>query len=155
MERLRESLTPHTKPIPRVEGEPPKVATARPHWSAVYVGLPYVRDVFDCAGLVERVLTEVFGRGVNLPKERAAQVVGLSTQIMRHQAEFARRVDAPVEGDGVLMVGRGRVNHIGVYCALEEAYVLHNMRNAGQVCLHRVRDLPRYGLVVEGYYRWI
>jgi hypothetical protein len=128
---------------------------AAPHWSAAYVGLPYVRGEFDCAALVERVLREVFGREIHLPKERAADVLGLSGQIAAHRAEFARRIDAPGEGDGVLMVGRGRVNHIGIWCFIDESYVLHNMRNAGQVCLHRVRDLSRYGLFVEGYYRWI
>lgn len=126
-----------------------------PHWSAAYVGLPYERDAFDCAGLVERVLREVFGREIALPKDRAPDVPGLSMQIAERRSEFARRIDSPTDGDGVLMVGRGRVNHIGIYCRIDEGYVLHNMRNAGQVCLHRVRELDRYALFVEGYYRWI
>ena len=138
----------------RLRGNDGKTEPVAPHWSAGYVGLPYVRGEFDCAGLVERVLTEVFGRQVSLPKERAAHVVGLSVQIAEHRSEFARRIDSPSEGDGVLMVGRGRINHIGVFCRIDESYVLHNMRNAGQVCLHRVRDLERYGLFIEGYYRW-
>lgn len=142
---------------PRGEGAAPteKIVVPAPHWSAAYVGLPYMKDQFDCAGLVERVLREVFARELALPKERAADVAGLSVQIAAHRREFARRCDSPAEGDGVLMIGRGRVNHIGLWCFIDESYVLHNMRNAGQVCLHRVRELDRYGLFVEGYYRWI
>jgi hypothetical protein len=125
------------------------------HWSQVYVGLPYVRDTFDCAVLVERVLREVFGRDVELPKERSADVHGLSAIIRRRRADVAQPVDDPREGDAVLMIGRGRLNHVGVYCLIAgEPWVLHNMRAAGQVCLHRMRELPAYGLRVEGFYRW-
>lgn len=146
----RESINaPSPPPSPEGRG-------GKPHWSAAYVGLPYVKDEFDCAGLVERVLSEVFGWELNLPKERADDLAGLSAQILSVQKDFALPVDPPAEGDGVLMVGRGRINHVGVFCEIGgEGYVLHNMRNAGQVCLHRVRELDRYGLRVEGFYRWI
>ena len=151
MDASRELLTPAPQPSP-ASGRGGDV----PHWSAGYVGLPYVKDEFDCAGLVERVLSEVFGWELNLPKERAADLAGLSAQILDSQKDFALPVDPPLEGDGVLMVGRGRINHVGVYCEIGgEGWVLHNMRRAGQVCLHRVREIDRYGLSVEGYYRWI
>lgn len=131
-----------------------------PGWSARYIGLPYQPGRFDCAHLVEKVQTEVFGRRVDLPKERPAS---------QRSAEFAALVQetapalaarlpdgqAPLEGDAALMIGAGRLNHVGV--AVFEAgewWVLHAFINARAVVLHRVRDLARNGLKLEGWYRW-
>lgn len=129
------------------------------HWSAHYVGQPYEPGSHDCAALAARVQREVFGRDITLPMPRAQGLRGQSQQILAHQADYARRVitpdEQPEEGDAVLMRGRGRLNHIGVYCLIDGAgYVLHAMRDAGSVCLHRLRDLPSLGLPVEGFYRW-
>lgn len=125
------------------------------HWSAQYVGLPYVPDEHDCAALAERVQREVFGRDVHLPKERADGLRGLTQQIEALKLDYAERTETPVDGDAVLMVGRGRLDHIGVYCLIGgQPYVLHAMRRVGSVCLHRIRELHELGLTVEGYYRW-
>lgn len=125
------------------------------HWAENYVGMPYIEGESDCASLVERVTLNVFGRNLQLPKVRAPSVWGLSSQINQAVEDFAVRTQAPADGDGVLMFARGRLSHVGVYCRIGgEAYVLHALRNAGQVMLHRIRDLPSLGLALEGYYRW-
>lgn len=124
------------------------------HWAERYVGHPYAQD--DCAQLAARVNREVFGREIRLPVERAAGLRGLTRQIEDLKAEVAARTDAPSEGDAVLMVSRGRLEHIGVYCEIGGApYVLHALRNAGHACLHRLCDLDKIGLTLEGCYRWI
>lgn len=128
------------------------------HWTAGYVGLPYVPLAFDCAHLVERVMREQFGRTICLPaarphENRSAQ---LQQMIDAHAPHLAERIDAPAEGHPVLMVGAGRLNHVGLAAAMVgEWWVLHNFIRARQVVLHRVRELPRWGLSVEGYYRWL
>jgi len=125
------------------------------HWAEHYVGEPYIEGGNDCAALAARVQQEVFGRRIALPVERMSDYRGWSRQIEMHRDDYADPVDAPAEGDAVLMVGRGRLNHIGTYCELNGApCVLHAMKSAGQVVLHPIRDLGRYGLEVEGYYRW-
>lgn len=126
-----------------------------PHWSQRYVGRPYAAGVYDCAALVEAVQREEFNRALSLPAERPAGWRSLSALIELQKANFAAPTTSPVDGDGVLMVGRGYLNHLGVYCVIGgRPWVLHNMKRAGAVVLHRARELERYGLRIEGYYRW-
>ena len=123
------------------------------HWSAQYVGLTY--DQADCAQLCVKVQKEVFNKDINLPTDRAGGLRGISQQITDLQADFAEPVPLPEEGDAVLMVGRGRLNHVGVCTFINnQLWVLHAMKNVGQTVLHRVPTLEGLGLVVEGYYRW-
>ncbi len=130
------------------------------HWTRQYVGEPYVPGENDCAALAVRVQREVFGRDIRLPGDRREGPFGSSAQIDALADDYAVPVDRPTEGDAVLMRCRGRLSHVGVYCEIGGvAYVLHAMQagpaaGGGSVCLHRLRDLPRYYLIAEGYYRW-
>lgn len=126
------------------------------HWSSAYVGQPYVPGEMDCAALAVRVRQEVFGHAIGLPTDRAAGLRGLTRQIEDLKVDYGEPTDSPQDGDAVLMIGRGRLDHIGLYCEIEGApWVLHAMRNAGMVCLHRLHALAELGLRVEGFYRWI
>ncbi len=153
----------------------PAACGRRAHWSEGYVGLPYIPGAHDCAHLVERVQREVFGRAVALPTDRAGwRSRELSAQISEAAPGLARRrvdLDTAHDGDPVLMIGAGRLNHIGVLVtpfgqpvavqptalrdSVAECSVLHNFIRARQVVLTRVRDLPRWGLELEGVYAWL
>lgn len=122
------------------------------HWTTAYVGLPYIDGEQDCAELVARVQREVFGRAVTVPRVRADGPFGKSAQIAQGAADLADRVEAPVEGDAVLMKVRG-LWHVGVLFEAGEPWVLHALRSAGAVVAHRMRDLAALGIVVEGFYR--
>ena len=125
------------------------------HWSAQYIGQPYINALQDCAAFIVRVQKEIFNRAIALPTTRVPGIRNEARQIQNHKDDYADPTDTPVDGDAVLMLGRGRMNHIGVYCLINnEPWVLHAMRNAGQVVLHRIRELERQGLQVEGFYRW-
>ncbi|MBI3771474.1 MAG: C40 family peptidase [Gammaproteobacteria bacterium] len=124
------------------------------HWSERYIGEVYIEGTGDCAAFAARVQREVFGRVIALPTARAHGMRGQSAQIELHKANYGDRIDEPQEGDAVLMIGRGRLDHIGVYCVAGEPCVLHAMRNAGRVVMHRLRDLESQGLTTEGFYRW-
>ena len=127
------------------------------HWSDKYIGQPYSRGDADCARLLCQVRREVFGLPVpdDAEVERAASRLGRAAQMADGVDEFGVRVGAPNEGDAVLMLCRGRPSHIGVFCLVdEEPCVLHAMENAGMAVRHRLRDLPRVMLSVEGFYRW-
>lgn len=127
------------------------------HWSEPYIGQPYIRGEADCARLLCQVRREVF----NLPVPDAAEVeraesrLGRAAQMTDGVAAFGEPVIEPKDGDAVLMMCRGRPSHIGVYCSINgEPYVLHAMENIGAVVMHRIRDLFKCLLSVEGYYRW-
>lgn len=127
------------------------------HWSDNYIGDPYIRGDADCARLLCQVRREVFGLPVpdDAYVERAASRLGRATQMADGVNEFGEAVTVPREGDAVLMICGGRPSHIGVYCVVDgETSVLHAMENAGMVVRHRLRDLPRVSLTIEGFYRW-
>lgn len=127
------------------------------HWAEQYIGQPYITNEADCARLVTRVRSEVFKLPVPTDVEvhRAASRLGRAAQMTDLVALYTQPVDDPKEGDVVLMLCRNRPSHVGVYCDVNgEPSVLHAMENAGMVVLHRIRDLPKVFLSVEGFYKW-
>ena len=122
------------------------------HWAARYVGLPYTEA--DCAALAARVLVEQFGKFTPVEAvDRAPSALGRARQVQAAAQAFVR-VERPEEGDLVVMHCRGRPSHVGVLARVGGVdHVLHALKNQGSACLHKVRDLPRLGLQVEGFYR--
>lgn len=127
------------------------------HWSTKYIGQPYATHTADCARLLSRVRSEQFGLPVptDIEVDRASSRLGRVGQMTDLVSEYGEKTDAPTDGDAVLMLCRGRPSHVGVYCIVNgEPSVLHAMENAGMVVLHRIRELNRVFLTVEGYYSW-
>lgn len=127
------------------------------HWAESYVGRQYAADGDDCAALACDVWREVFGGTLpamaNTPRSESR--LQRCRQIDTAIAEMLDQVAVPKEGDVVLMKSAGRLEHVGVYALIGgEGWVLHALFNAGHVVLHRLRDLPREGLGVAGFYRW-
>lgn len=119
--------------------------------------IPYSEQAFDCADLVLLVQRELFGRAVQLPGRRPRGITGQAA-IGELSRSLAIPTAAPQDGDLVLMLEHGhrRPGHAGVYFWLDhEAWVLHANEKTGCSILHRVRDLPDYGLRIEGYYAWV
>ncbi|MCD5326770.1 hypothetical protein ACFFU8_18105 [Chromobacterium piscinae] len=126
------------------------------HWSDCYVGRDYEPGTADCAVLACDVAREVLGVDIQLPGARRDGPFGRNAQIQQHQSEFARRIDAPVDAQPVLLIARGRAQHIGVMCQLAgEWWVLHADEAAGFVLRQRLRDIARHGYTVEGFYEWL
>lgn len=121
-----------------------------------YMDVPYCEATFDCADLVERVQREMFGRRVALPTVRPRGRVG-SAALAAGARELAHRTDTPSDGDLVLMFDHGqhRAGHAGVWFWLDhEAWVLHTSERLTRSVLHRLRELPQWGLRLEGVYAW-
>lgn len=128
-----------------------------------YVGTPYVAGEFDCADLAARVQWEMFERLVALPvhRRRPMGAMGQAREIHALRGDLADLIDQPETGCGVLLWepaddGAGTpVWHIGtVFVAHGETWVLHNSWKMGSAALQRLNDLRRYGLRLDGFYRW-
>lgn len=125
------------------------------HWSDKYVGLPYIRETGDCAVLAERVAREVLTKTVGLPAGHATDYLDQAKQIAELKDDYAERVEAAIDGQPVLLIGRGHDCHIGVMCWLSgEWWVLHANQDFGAVTRERLRTLTRIHFKVEGFYRW-
>lgn len=127
------------------------------HWSESYIGQPYVDGEADCANLFAQVSREVFNRETPsaLDVVRQSTSAGRAEQLKHAIGQYGQPTSSPKDGDAVLMLSRGRPSHIGVFClAGGEQCVLHAMKAAGAVVLHRIRGLSRIGLGVEGFYTW-
>lgn len=129
-----------------------------------YVGRPYEVGVFDCADLAVLVQREVFGRCVALPthRQRPGGLMGQAREIHALRGALATPIAGGVSGAGVLMFETVAQNdvpsqlwHIGtVFVQGGETWVLHNSHAMGCAALHRLRDLRRWGLQLEGFYAW-
>jgi hypothetical protein len=127
------------------------------HWSSRYIGQPYELGSADCARLLSQVRKEVFCLPVpdEVEVDRLNSRLGRVGQMNDLVAAYGDLTDSPSEGDAVLMICAGRPSHIGVYCEVNnEKCVLHAMENAGMVVLHKIRELDKFFLKVEGYYKW-
>ena len=119
--------------------------------------IPYDEATFDCADLVALVQRELFGRQIQMPGRRPRGTEGQAA-IGELSRPYGRRTEQPQDGDLVLMIehGHNRPGHAGVFFYLaHEAWVLHANEKTGCSILHRVRELPDFGLRIEGYYRWV
>jgi cell wall-associated NlpC family hydrolase len=124
------------------------------HWSAPYVGTPWVAGTSDCWSFARRVWREQFGWQVppwgGDPQELRHAVVAL--QAAAHHPDW-QAVDLPAEGDAVLMGRSARPCHVGIWIApAEGAGILHSLERAGVVYTPPGR-LPALGLRVLGRYR--
>lgn len=127
------------------------------HWADLYIGQPYIVGQADCARLLSCVRREVFKLPVpdEVEVQRAASRLGRAAQLADLVGIYGYATDNPKEGDAVLMLCAGRLSHIGVFCVVDhEPCVLHAMENAGMVVLHKIREIEKYFLKVEGYYKW-
>ena len=126
------------------------------HWSDKYVGIPYIPETADCAVLAVRVAKEVFGKDIALPVAHAATIRAQAKQINDLKDDYAVRIDAPVDGCPVLLVGRGHSCHIGVMCWINnEWYCLHANQSFQFVTRERLREMTRIHHRVEGFYKWL
>ncbi|GAB2913660.1 hypothetical protein [Paralcaligenes ginsengisoli] len=125
------------------------------HWSDGYVGKPYIAETGDCAALAAKVAKEVLGKTIGLPTAHAQGYVDQAKQIQEIKGDYAARIDAPADGEPVLLVGRGHDCHIGIMCWLaNEWWVLHANQSFGAVTRERLRVLTRLHFKIEGFYRW-
>ena len=127
------------------------------HWTDDYVGNEYVVGQYDCLSLVVDISRNVFNQKIDDTEERADRLPDMSEQIRTRIENYVHPIDAidAVDGDVLLMKCKGRLNHTGIFTVINNVkYVIHNLRNIKSVAIHRLRDLKKYNMEVEGYYRF-
>lgn len=126
------------------------------HWTDRYIGKPYIAGVADCMNLAEQVANEVLGIYPGIPTTHETSLRGQAEQLDRLKADYAERVDKPIDAQPVLFVARGRFFHCGVVALIGgETWVLHNDSAAGMVVCQRLRDMTRWAYVLDGFYKWL
>lgn len=119
-------------------------------------GMAYSDD-FDCADFVVHVQKELFGREVHVPGARPRGKYA-SKELHGAAQQYALPTDAPAEGDLVLMYDisdTSTPSHAGVYVLVGgEPHVMHNALRTGGSVTHSVRNLSKFGITIEGYYKW-
>lgn len=123
------------------------------HWTSKYMQIEYKQ--MNCSKFVEHICRDHFGRDYKFPQSEGS-LFNQSIQIKESVPSFASRTDAPIEGDLVLMNGKRRLCHVGLYLKIgREEYVFHTESSKKTALLHRLKDLSSYGYTVEGIYSWL
>lgn len=123
------------------------------HWSDGYIGIPHA--TLDCGELVERVLREQLGRDVRFPRRESDNTFHRAALIKANAADFARKVKKPFDGCGVMFLARGRMAHIGLYCAFGGGYILHSDSTFGASVRTPVGRFVPPNYRIEGFYEWL
>jgi hypothetical protein len=122
------------------------------HWSEKYIGIPYESDEAFCSILARRIRTEEFNHQPLMPSFKRWKILREDPQVLA--ADYGIPTKEPKDGDAVIMQ-YGKRWHIGIYCFIAgEGYVLHATSTVGTSHLTKVRDLPRQGMRLEGFYKW-
>ena len=126
------------------------------HWSDKYIGLPY--SDHNCAEFVAMVAFDHYNIDIVLPADMGKYLRTQQKKINKHLFEYvdAQKLDDPIDGAICLMHGRKRHCHIGITVIINKIpYVLHSMTGCNSVVRHRVIDLHKFNLKVEGFYQWL
>jgi cell wall-associated NlpC family hydrolase len=101
------------------------------HWADQYVGLPWIAGERDCWSFFRQVQAAHFGRQVPAIDVDALNRLESTRTFADHaeRAEWAE-VQAPQEGDAVLMARSRHPSHIGVWV---NGGVLHAVQGVGVV----------------------
>lgn len=133
------------------------------HWAYDYLGKPWVLgatgpEAYDCWGLVRAVLRDHFD--IEVPAIAIPECTG-PAMVREARARFAshpelqrwRAVDAPADGDGVLMSAARDPWHVGIWLDVDGGGVLHCLEGAGVVFTSRAA-LNAAGWRRLGYWRF-
>jgi hypothetical protein len=124
------------------------------HWAAAYIGQPWQRGTMDCWAFFRRVQADHYGRQVPACGSPDSRDLLAVARALRDDPErqIWRQVDAPRDGDAVLM-GKGRhPTHIGVWIEADGGGVLHSQQHSG-VIFTRLPALRALGWQLIEFYR--
>lgn len=125
------------------------------NWSCKYIGLSY--DDYNCAEFVKLVLKKELKIDLMFPFDMPVRIDKQSDEIKKQLKYYVddTPIEKPVDFDMVVMSARKRFCHIGLFVRINgQAYVLHLIGTLALSSLHRIVDLNRIGVKLEGFYKW-
>jgi hypothetical protein len=128
------------------------------HWAEHYIGIPWSATgdgpvSYHCWAFVRHIQKEYFGRdlpGIPNPEDVLAIARGFRDHPERQRWKL---VNAPKDGDCVLMRQARYPIHVGVWLDTDNGGVLHCSQEAG-VAFQTLNSLALNGWSVEGFYRF-
>lgn len=121
-----------------------------------YIGIPF--KTMNCADLALKVQKEVFNKKYDFDyiKPSCDSPFAYSVAIKKNLFDFMEsEIKEPYNGCAVLMKCRNRLNHIGTYYEYKKnRYVLHTSEAFGSSVIHKISDLKRLFIDIEGFYKW-
>lgn len=122
------------------------------HWTEKFISIPYQK--YNCSKFVEHVLRTQFGIDYNFPQSEGT-LFKQSQMIKDYLPFYCEKTENPEEGDLVLMHGKRRMCHVGIFVPIKRSkYVLHSEVRMGTSALHNFNLLAGFGYSVEGVYKW-
>lgn len=118
------------------------------HWAAAHVGRPWVAGISDCWSFAREIWRDRFG--LDVPAITVDPADPRAGRAAFEDRSGWERVDAPVEGDAVLMTRGRRPCHVGIW--LIGGRILHSVERAGVIITDAAR-LDLVGYRIEGIYR--
>ena len=121
-----------------------------------YVGIPF-KDM-NCGDLALKVQSEIYGNNFDYSyvRPQSENVFAYSVAMKKNLFDFMEEeIKKPVDGCAVLMKIRGRLSHLGTYFKQNNTeYVLHTADQFGSSIIHKLCDLRKHNIDVEGFYKW-
>ena len=122
------------------------------HWTMKYLQVEY-KDM-NCSKFVEHVLRDHFKINYTFPQSEGS-LFNQSQQLRDNIPKFTYKTDMPKDGDLVLMHGKRRMCHVGMYVKIGRAgYVFHTESSMKTAALHKICTVFFNGYTVEGFYTW-
>ncbi len=120
-----------------------------------YIGIPYSKA--NCADLAIMFQEKEFGKkyGDYIHPE-CKSPFALSLAVKRNLLDFMQeKLSLPNHGCAVLLLCRGRLSHIGTYLHINnQDYVLHTSESFKSSILTPLKDLKKFNIQIEGFYKW-
>ena len=128
------------------------------HWAETYIGIPWSATgdgpaSYHCWAFVRHIQKEHFGRDLpSIPNPE--DVLAIARGFRDHpERQRWKLVNAPKDGDCVLMRQARYPIHVGVWLDVDGGGVLHCSQEAG-VAFQGVNALALNGWHIEGFYHF-
>lgn len=123
------------------------------HWAQQYIGREWINREHDCWAFTRLIQLNHYGRDLPLIDIDAGDVASCVRAFTAHpEKQNWVAIDAPIDGDVLLMSQNKQPTHVGVWLEIDGGGVLHCIEKGGVIFTKR-RDLSHLGYNLIQFYR--